>query len=452
MDPKALWQAVQTELRSKMSPATYDTWLRPTIGLDISGDSLVIGVPSTYAEDWITQRLNGALTSAIESVVGSPLGYRLVVTPGGGAEDSSLKGNGGQRPLEQARLPDPEASAPTAGQLRLNPRYTFETFVVGPGNRLAHAAAQAVAEFPASHYNPLFIYGGVGLGKTHLLNAIAHGALQRGRKVRMLSSESFTNELINAIRSQSTEAFRQTYRAADVLLLDDIHFIAGKESTQEEFFHTFNAVHGADGQIVVTSDRPPHAIATLEDRLRSRFQWGLLVDVQPPDLETRIAILREKNLRQPQPVSDAVIQLIAQAVQQNVRELEGALNRVVAYTQVNRLPLTAEVAARALEDLMIRRAPPDPQAIIRAVAAFYVLERDELLGPRRSARIVEPRQVAMYLIREETEASYPAIGALFGGRDHTTVLHGCEKIRRLTEQDPKLSSDILQLRQRIYGP
>ena len=451
MDPRTLWQAVQTVLRSKMSPATFDTWLRPTTGLDISGNTLVIGVPSSYAEDWITQRLNGDLSAAIESVTGGPMAFRLVVSPGSGADAASVAGGITPNTLEQAHLPDPEASAPMAGKLRLNPRYTFDTFVVGPGNRLAHAAAQAVAEFPAAHYNPLFIYGGVGLGKTHLLNAIAHVALQRGHKVRMLSSESFTNELINAIRSQSTEAFRQTYRAADVLLLDDIHFIAGKESTQEEFFHTFNAVHGADGQIVVTSDRPPHAIATLEDRLRSRFQWGLQVDVQPPDLETRIAILREKNLRQPQPVSDAVIQLIAQAVQQNVRELEGALNRVVAYTKVNRLPLTAEVAARALEDLMIRRAPPDPEAILRAVASYYSLDRDELVGPRRSVRVVEPRQVAMYLIREETEASYPAIGALIGGRDHTTVLHGYEKIRRLAEQDPKLSRDILQLRQRIYG-
>ena len=450
MDPRDLWSAVLAQLRGQMSPATFDTWMRPTTGLDLSGDTLVIGVPSSYAEDWITQRLNGTLSATIAAVAGSPLACRFVVTSGDGIPNGDGSKTSASA-MEQVRLPDPEASAPMAGKLRLNPRYTFETFVVGPGNRLAHAAAQAVAEFPAAHYNPLFIYGGVGLGKTHLLHAIAHVALMRGSQVRMLSSETFTNELINAIRSQGTEAFRQTYRAADVLLLDDIHFIAGKESTQEEFFHTFNAVHGADGQIVVTSDRPPHAIATLEDRLRSRFQWGLLVDVQPPDLETRIAILRQKNLRQAQPVSDAVIQLIAQAVQQNVRELEGALNRVVAYTQVNRLPLTTDVAARALEDLMIRRAPPDPEAIIRAVASHFGLERDELLGPRRSARIVEPRQVAMYLIREETEASFPAIGALFGGRDHTTVLHGCDKISRLVEQDPKLRRDILQLRQRIYG-
>ncbi len=445
MDPKALWQAVLSQLRGQMSPATFDSWLRPTVGLELNGDTLVVGVPSSYAQDWITQRLNGALSAAIATAAGRPLPYRLTVVADVAAAPTATPA------LEQARLPDPARSPQSDGRLRLNPRYTFENFVVGPGNRLAQAAAQAVAEFPAAHYNPLFIYGGVGLGKTHLLHAIAHVALQRGSQVRMLSSETFTNELINSIRSQSTEAFRQTYRAADVLLLDDIHFIAGKESTQEEFFHTFNAIHGADGQIVVTSDRPPHAIATLEDRLRSRFQWGLLVDVQPPDLETRIAILREKNLRQPQAVPDAVIQLIAQAVQQNVRELEGALNRVVAYTQVNRLPLTPEVAGRALEDLMIRRSPPNPEAIIRAVAAHFAVDHDELLGPRRSARVAEPRQIAMYLIRAETDASYPAIGALFGGRDHTTVLHGCEKIGRLVEQDAKLRRDILQLRQRIYG-
>jgi len=469
MDSKTLWLAVLQQLKGQMSPASFDAWLKPTEGLAVEGDALLIAVPSAYVQDWIEQRIDGALCEALADVAGRPLSYRFVITQSVLTQSvltqsvltqSGASASGPREPrpadastgFEQARLPEP-ATGPTQGaSTRLNARYTFETFVVGPGNRLAHAAAQAVAEFPASRYNPLFVYGGVGLGKTHLLHAIAHASLLRGRKVRMVSSETFTNDLINAIRSQSTDAFRKLYRDAEVLLVDDIQFIAGKESTQEEFFHTFNAVHGVDGQIVVTSDRPPNAIATLEDRLRSRFQWGLLVDVEPPDLETRIAILREKNLRQAQPVSDPVIQLIAQAVQQNVRELEGALNRVIAYTQANRLPLTPEIAKRALEHLMIRRAPPDSTTILRVVADHYGLEQEEMIGPRRSARISEPRQVAMYLVREETEASYPAIGALFGGRDHTTILHGCDKIGRLVEQDAKLRRDILQIRERIYRP
>jgi chromosomal replication initiator protein len=272
----------------------------------------------------------------------------------------------------------------------------------------------------------------------------------RGSRVLLVSSETFTNDLIEAIRDQSTDDFRARYRDADALFIDDVHFIAGKESTQQEFFHTFNAVHDSGGQIVMTSDRPPQSIATLEDRLRSRFQWGLQVDIQPPDLETRIAILQAKAERHAQSVPRAVVELIADTVQQNVRELEGALNRVVAYAQYNRQVLTVEVARQALADLMLRRDPPPLDRVLATVAQYFGLGEADLTGRSRSARISEPRQIAMYLMREETDSSYPVIGATLGGRDHTTILHGCEKIGRLLDQDAKLRRDVMQIRERLY--
>jgi chromosomal replication initiator protein len=413
----------------------------------LENDHLVVGVPNGFVKDWIEQRLDGRVGSSLEQVTGGNLACSFVVSAPAAI---SAQAPAPSTQFEQPRLPDPVPSALGVSVPKLNRRYTFDTFVVGSGSRLAHAASQAVAEHPAARYNPLFIYGGVGLGKTHLLHAIGHSAIERGLHVIMVSSETFTNELINAIRGHSTEEFRSVYRAADVLLVDDIHFIAGKESTQEEFFHTFNAVHGADGQVVMTSDRPPQSISTLEDRLRSRFQWGLQVDIEPPDLETRIAILRNKNARHARPVPDGVIELIAGAVQQNVRELEGALNRVVAYAECNRIPLNPETAQKALADLMLRREPPALPQILRIVGDYYGLDEEALKGRKRAVRIAEPRQVAMFLMREETESSFPAIGAVIGGRDHTTVLHGCEKISRLIEQDAKLRRDVMQIREKLY--
>ncbi|MCB0215105.1 MAG: chromosomal replication initiator protein DnaA [Chloroflexi bacterium] len=450
MSPNEIWQQALTQLRQQLPAATFDTWLRATEGLALQNELLVVGVPNAFVQDWIEQRLNGRVEATLQQVAGTALACTFVVAGPTTAEPARAQARAEPR-FEQPRLPEPSASSPPSAEPKLNPRYTFDSFVAGSGSRLAHAAAQAVAEHPADRYNPLFIYGGVGLGKTHLLHAIGHAAIQRGLHVIMVSSETFTNALINAIRGHSTEAFRTVYRAADVLLVDDIQFIAGKESTQEEFFHTFNTVHGAEGQIVMTSDRPPQAIATLEDRLRSRFQWGLLVDIEPPDLETRIAILRDKNARHARSVPDGVLALIAGAVQQNVRELEGALNRVVAYADCNHLPLNSETAQQALSDLMIRREAPGLPQILRIVGNFYGIEEDVLKGRKRTAQIAEPRQVAMYLMREEADASFPAIGAAIGGRDHTTVLHGCEKIARLIEQDAKLRRDVMQIRERMYA-
>ncbi len=337
----------------------------------------------------------------------------------------------------------------------LNPKYVFEHFIVGASNRMAHAASMAVAENPAHAYNPLFLYGGVGLGKTHLLHAIGHYVLNnyQGMRVKYVSSEKFTNDLINAIRDSSNEDFRNRYRTIDILMIDDIQFIAGKDSTQEEFFHTFNALHGAGKQIVISSDRPPKAILTLEDRLRSRFEGGLIADIQPPDLETRTAILRAKGDSQQIPIPSEVIDYVAHKVQSNIRELEGALNRIIAFAMLNHKPLTVDVAALALNDLAAnnRRRQITPARVVETVASFYSMDIDDLKAKSRSRDIVVPRQIAMYIIREETDTSLTDIGAEFGNRDHTTVMHACEKIEKAKETDNQIRQAVLAIRQMLYG-
>jgi chromosomal replication initiator protein len=446
MAAETLWQAALGELQRQVGRSTFNTWLRPTRGISLDDSTLVVEAPSAEAQEWIERRLAPAVVAALAAAARRPLACRFVIADPPTASPKPVPAR-----QESLSFEGPQRPGGGPGAIRLNPRYTFEGFVVGSGTRMAHAAAQAVAEHPASRYNPLFIYGGAGLGKTHLLHAIGHVAASRGVHVRIASSEQFTNELINAIRSNTTEAFRGLYRANGLLLIDDIQFIAGKESTQEEFFHTFNSVHDSDGQIVITSDRPPVSIATLELRLRSRFEWGLIVDIEPPDLETRIAILRAKIDQQGSQVPPPVVEMIAQAVQHNVRELEGALNRVVMYAKCHHVNLTAENARQALADYMIRREPPSLATALKVVAAHYGLDPADLVGRSRTARISEPRQVAMFLMREECGASYPAIGAELGGRDHTTILHGCEKIGRLMEQDAKLRRDIMQMKEHLYA-
>jgi len=334
---------------------------------------------------------------------------------------------------------------------RLNPRYTFEAFIVGNSNRLAHAASLAVAEAPGESYNPLFLYGGVGLGKTHLLHAIGHQGVLTGLAVLYVSSEQFTNEIINAIRYRTTEEFRAKYRSVDILLVDDIQFIAGKESTEEEFFHTFNSLHEMSKQIVICSDRPPKAIVSLEERLRSRFEWGLIADIQPPDLETRMAILRVKADLLRYRVPDDIIAYIAGRVQTNIRELEGCLNRLMAYQQLHRTELTMDVARAAMSSLGndTRETRLDSKQIVQAVAEYYQISLDAMCGKQRDKHIVMPRQIAMYLLRQETEASLLEIGQLFGGRDHSTVLHACEKIDREVNINPTLRREIVAIREQL---
>ena len=334
---------------------------------------------------------------------------------------------------------------------RLNPRYTFDAFIVGNSNRLAHAASQAVAEAPGESYNPLFLYGGVGLGKTHLLHAIGHQGVQTGLAVLYVSSEQFTNEIVNAIRFRTTEEFRAKYRSVDILLVDDIQFIAGKESTEEEFFHTFNSLYEMSKQIVICSDRPPKAIVSLEERLRSRFEWGLIADIQPPDLETRMAILRVKADVLRYHVPDDIIAYIAGRVQTNIRELEGCLNRLMAYQQLHHTELTMEVARAAMSSLGedVHESRLSSRQIAEIVAEFYHISLDAMCGKQRDKYIVMPRQIAMYLIRQETSVSLLEIGQLFGGRDHSTVLHACEKIDRAINVNPTLRREIVAIREQL---
>ena len=332
----------------------------------------------------------------------------------------------------------------------INPRYTFENFVVGASNRLAQAASLAVAENPSQAYNPLFLYGGVGLGKTHLLQAIGNMVARRNYQVLYVSSEEFTNDLINAIRSHTTQAFRDKYRRIDVLLIDDIQFIAGKESTQEEFFHTFNTLHGQDKQIVISSDRSPKALVTLEERLRSRFEWGLTADIQTPDFETRLAILRSKAERAHRRVPDELMETIARRVQSNIRELEGALTRVLAFAEISGLPFTPQLVETALSDLAPRRTEVDPEEVIDTVARTFGITVDSMLGRGRSRKVALPRQIAMYLLRVESNISLPQIGEYLGGRDHTTVMYGCEKITDLLERDHRIRRQVVDIREQLY--
>jgi len=457
MSGEKIWNTALDALQLQMTQATFDTWVKDTRLVSNTGKKLVIGAKSAFAKDWLENRLFKEIDRTVSSIVGHSVDLEFVVdntitTPAERESvapeltdetDTQAYNNGSQRhtlsPVDDAYKPS------------LNPKYTFDQFIVGSSNRLAHAASLAVAERPAEAYNPLFLYGGVGLGKTHLLQAIAHLALENNMRVIYTTSETFTNDLINAIRSQSTEHFRDKYRSTDFLLIDDIQFIAGKESTQEEFFHTFNHLHSSGAQIVLSSDRPPKAIPTLEDRLRSRFEWGLLADVQPPDLETRIAILRFKADAQSAYLSSEVMEFVARRAQSNIRELEGALYKVIAYASMIRQDVSLELAEHALQDIVSRRSELTVDQIITVVARFYNLDKSVLLGRGRKKAVAFARQMAMYLAREETDASLPQIGEALGGRDHSTVMHGWEKIASKIEQDNRLRREMLSIREEIYS-
>jgi len=445
-NPNQIWAAALGELQLQMTQATFDTWLRDSRCVRYEANTFTIGVQNGYAKDWLEHRLCAPIRRTLARLTGRTVDVKFIVWSEGLPKEEPP-------PLLNIQ---PSATGPTtysagaSSQANLNPRYIFERFVVGPSNRLAHAASMAVAENPAAAYNPLFLYGGVGLGKTHLLHAIGHACQAQGLRVTYVSSEEFTNDLIDSIRAQTTDSFRERYRTTDLLLVDDIQFIAGKESTQEEFFHTFNALHGTGKQIVVSSDRTPKAMSTLEERLRSRFEWGLIADIQPPDIETRIAILRSKAASCQIPVPDELLTLIAGRIQSNIREIEGALNRVVALATLTNQPLTQELAEEALSTVNPVRARPTPDQILSQVAAHFGVEVDALQGRGRSKAIARPRQIAMYLMRQETDASLPQIGALLGGRDHTTILYGCEHIADLIEQDTHLRRDLLTLRECLY--
>jgi len=436
-----IWEAALGQLQMDMPRATFDTWVRDARLLAYEDGTFIIGVQNAYARDWLQNRLLANVKRVLTGITGQTVEARFVVWQEEMDEE------------EPQRLPLARVRAEEAGnQSRLNSRYTFDGFVIGSGNRLACAAAQAVAENPARAYNPLFVYGGVGLGKTHLLYAMGNACAAKGLSVLYVSSEEFTNDLINAIRARTTDAFRERYRHIDVLLIDDIQFIAGKESTQEEFFHTFNTLHGKDKQIVISSDRPPRAMVTLEERLRSRFEWGLTVDIQPPDFETRLAILAAKAERAGRSVDRQYLEIVARRVQSNIRELEGALTRILAYADLNGIRLSSEGIEAILADLAPRSVGVTNDRIIDAVCEQFGVERGRLLSADRSRGVALPRQVAMFLMRQEARCSLPQIGQAMGGRDHTTALYGCEKIRDLLETDDKLRRDVFAVRERLLNP
>ena len=457
MSTDQIWQAALGQLQMQMTQATYDTWVKDTRLISQDNQKLVVGTKSAFAKDWLENRLFPTINRTVSNLLGYPIEIQFIVDLVDTSDEPvspSLLLQGAlpdKRNGKENNINGSNSSRGDGDRLVLNYKYTFEQFIVGASNRLAHAASLAVAERPAEAYNPLFLYGGVGLGKTHLLQAVAHFALEQGKHVIYTTSEAFTNDLINAIRSQSTEQFREKYRNADFLLIDDIQFIAGKESTQEEFFHTFNTLHQSGGQIVLSSDRPPKAITTLEDRLRSRFEWGLLADVQPPDLETRMAILRFKADSQGVHLPGDVMEFVARRAQSNIRELEGALNKVVAYAAMTRQPPTMELAEHALQDMVSRRSELTVAQIISVVARYYKLDDDVLVSRGRTKEVAFARQMAMYLAREETDASLPQLGEAIGGRDHTTVMHGWEKISSQIERDDKLRREMLAIREDLYS-
>jgi chromosomal replication initiator protein len=440
MNAERHWQAALGQLQMELPRAAYDTWVRDAEYLAYEDSTFIIGVRNAYARDWLEDRLLATVKRVLTGILGKTVDIRFVVWQGDPQEESIEPA----LPFQQLE-PAAQQTVPS-----LNKRYTFDTFVVGAGNRLAHAAAQAVAESPARAYNPLFLYGGVGLGKTHLLHAVGHACIEAGLNVLYVSSEEFTNDLVNAIRAHNTALFRERYRRIDVLLIDDIQFIAGKESTQEEFFHTFNTLHGQDKQLVISSDRPPRSMVTLEERLRSRFEWGLTADIQAPDFETRLAILRSKAERAGRQVDDEILGAIAQRVQSNIRELEGALTRVLAYADLSGQTLTLALVDMALGELSARSGSVTAEVIIAAVAQRYNLDEDQLISRNRSKEIAFARQVAMYLIREETATSLPKIGDALGGRDHSTILYGCGKINEQLETNEALRRDLMAIREQLF--
>ena len=450
MRPDQAWQATLGQLEMEMPKAAFNTWVRETEMLAYEDGSFMIGVHNAYARDWLQSRLSSKVTRLLTGIMDRTVEVRFVVWQNPAEKTAEIESLAAAD-AEAIDQDDNRSNNGAHSQITLNPRYSFENFVVGTSNQLAHAASLAVAERPAQAYNPLFLYGGVGLGKTHLLHAIGNTCSRRGLQVLYVSSEEFTNDLINAIRSHTTQAFREKYRRIDVLLIDDIQFIAGKESTQEEFFHTFNTLHGQNKQIVISSDRPPKAMFTLEERLRSRFEWGLTADIQHPDFETRMAILRSKTERNGYRFPDEILALIARRVQSNIRELEGAHTRIAAFADLSGLPITQALVDTALADLLPRRMEVKSDEVVRKVADVFGVTVERMLGRDRSREVALPRQIAMFLMREEANISLPQIGKALGGRDHTTVMYGCEKIADLLERDDRLRRQVVEIRDQLHG-
>jgi chromosomal replication initiator protein len=445
-----LWSEALASIEKKLSKPSYETWLKSTTAHSLQQDTLVITAPNEFARDWLESRYSGLISDILLDITGAELDVKFIIPQNQLEDEIDYEKHTKKVPKDESNVQE------TTTKRMLNPKYSFDTFVIGSGNRFAHAASLAVAEAPAKAYNPLFIYGGVGLGKTHLMHAIGHYVIEHNpnAKVVYITSEKFTNEFINTIRDNKGANFRNKYRNVDVLLIDDIQFLAGKESTQEEFFHTFNALHEESKQIVISSDRPPKEIPTLEDRLRSRFEWGLITDITPPDLETRIAILRKKAKAEGLNIPNEVMLYIANQIDTNIRELEGALIRVVAYSSLINQDMNADLAAEALKDIIPSSKPKviTIKDIQMSVGKHYNVKLEDFSAKKRTKSIAFPRQIAMYLSREMTDFSLPKIGQEFGGRDHTTVIHAHDKISRLLETDNELQNNVRELTEQMKSP
>ena len=475
-----LWEAVLGDLQLQVTRPGYETWLKDTIGLAIDNGEFVVGTPNTFVAEMLEQRMYSLISQAVGRVVDGGVDIRFQVLPqgtqphphreaGGSPSEATANVTPNGRSAEAPDSPQRPSGTPATptmfpqqdlvlqdrvrGPVQPNPRYTFQTFIVGKSNELAHAAAQAVSEKPGLTYNPLFIYSGVGLGKTHLLHAIGHRVHAQGLTLVYATTEQFTNEYIKAIREGKTEDFRTRYRSADVLLLDDIQFIIGKEQTQEGFFHTFNALHMATRQIVITSDRPAVALTLLEDRIRSRLAGGLVVDIQPPDLETRLAILRAKAEETSPRFPPDVLELLAERFHKNIRELEGSLNRVIAYAQLSGGEVNLTLVKKALADALDRTHTPriSDNQVLDAVSSYFGIDTETIIGRRRDKQTALARQMTMYLLREEVGLPYSNIGRILGGKDHTTALHACRRIQAQLNLDAHLRRDIINIREALVA-
>ena len=445
-DLKQLWEQTLNIIKAEMSEVSFNTWIKSCEPISISNDTIKISVPNSFTQDILEKRYKDLVANSIKSICSKLYKIEFLIASDIKSDETS-KENTPKIKKNKAVLVNDELST------TLNPKYIFDSFVIGNSNRFAHAASLAVAESPAKAYNPLFIYGGVGLGKTHLMHAIGHYILDGNSNARVeyVSSEKFTNELINAIKDDKNEEFRNKYRNVDVLLIDDIQFIAGKERTQEEFFHTFNALHDANKQIILSSDRPPKEIPTLEDRLRSRFEWGLIADIQVPDFETRMAILKKKADVEKLNVANEVMVYIATKIKSNIRELEGALIRIVAYSSLTNKEITVDLASEALKDIISKKQGKNITIglIQDIVSSYFNLRIEDLKSQRRTRNVAYPRQIAMYLSRKLTDMSLPKIGEEFGGRDHTTVIHAYEKISENLNTDENLQHTIEDITKKL---
>ncbi len=453
-DLQDLWNSVLESLQQQLPQDSYEAWLESTKPLGLYGDTMVVSVVNEFARNWLRSRYEKTLKGTLSEIAGRDIILKFVVprTDAISHAETASTAPMSVEPTSESGSIGVITPADVVGQA-LNPKYTFDSFVIGNSNRFAHAAAIAVSDRPSQAYNPLFLYGGVGLGKTHLMQAVGHRVLSQrpDYKIAYISSETFTNEMISSIHNNTTFEFRNKYRTIDVLLIDDIQFVAGKEGTQEEFFHTFNALHEANRQIVISSDRPPKEITSLEERLRSRFEWGLICDIQPPDFETRVAILRKKAELEGLLVPDDVLSFMANKIDTNIRELEGALIRVIAYASLVDSEITKELSQEALKDILpaAKSQPVTIPLIQRIVANWFDLGVQDMKGKSRARSISYPRQIAMYFSRELTDSSLPQIGDEFGGRDHTTVMHAHEKISTLKGSDREVLVLLSEIEKRL---